>query len=479
MRKAPDLWRRWAVGMGIGLHRLQLMIAMKACELLQVGGKLVYSTCSLNPIENEAVVAEILRRTKGSFELLDVSNQLPELKRRPGMKTWRVKSRDGWVESFQDMDDDTKKKSKLFQSMFPDEASDAMPLERTCRIVPHDDNTGGFFVSVLVKTGPYPLKKEAALPELPENPFYAEEEGKKKAAETVAKSEEKTEEKPATNTSNSERKPTNSRWKGVDPVVRIDDEKIQQSLRDFFGIESSSFDMSKNFITRTPLGSKPKRLYLVSDSIRKILDADQNSRIKITSVGVKIFEKQSSPNVKVAYRISQEGLPAVLPLVSKQVFRPTLDEFRLLLEKRTLVINDAPPGIEEVMDAEPSSPPPAPPAAAEGGEEVKKEEEEVKKEEGAVLTGYIKNPFMLERPSLKDEETMRQLKSVYMGCCIAMMRDEDAERLGLVFDGVPFAITCWRGKISINLLTTKNETAQLLEKFQDLIPPEGTDSGKE
>ncbi len=41
--------------------------------MLAVGGTLVYSTCSLNPIEDEAVVAELLRRFAGVLELVDVS----------------------------------------------------------------------------------------------------------------------------------------------------------------------------------------------------------------------------------------------------------------------------------------------------------------------------------------------------------------------------------------------------------------------
>jgi 16S rRNA C967 or C1407 C5-methylase (RsmB/RsmF family) len=54
---------------------------------------MVYSTCSLNPIENEAVVAEIdevNRNVTGKVELVDVSDKLPSLKRRPGLNTWRV-----------------------------------------------------------------------------------------------------------------------------------------------------------------------------------------------------------------------------------------------------------------------------------------------------------------------------------------------------------------------------------------------------
>jgi 16S rRNA C967 or C1407 C5-methylase (RsmB/RsmF family) len=51
---------------------------------------MVYSTCSLCPYEDEAVIAELLRRSKGGLELVDVSQQLPKLRRRSGISTWLV-----------------------------------------------------------------------------------------------------------------------------------------------------------------------------------------------------------------------------------------------------------------------------------------------------------------------------------------------------------------------------------------------------
>lgn len=58
---------------------------------VQVGGRLVYSTCTFNPIEDEAVVAAVLLATKGAMRLLDVSADLPKLKRLPGLSTWKAR----------------------------------------------------------------------------------------------------------------------------------------------------------------------------------------------------------------------------------------------------------------------------------------------------------------------------------------------------------------------------------------------------
>lgn len=63
---------------------------------------MVYSTCTPNPIEDEAVVAELLVRCQGALQLLDVSEQLPALKRCPGKRRWLVRDKHQWYSTWQE-----------------------------------------------------------------------------------------------------------------------------------------------------------------------------------------------------------------------------------------------------------------------------------------------------------------------------------------------------------------------------------------
>ncbi|TRY60224.1 hypothetical protein DNTS_026373 [Danionella cerebrum] len=158
MRKNIDVWKKWTTSNSLHLHGLQLRIAVRGVEQLAVGGRMVYSTCSLNPIEDEAVIATLLEKSEGALELADASIDLPGLKYMSGITSWKVMTKEGqWFSDWSEVP--TSRQTQIRPTMFPPKDQEKlakMRLERCMRILPHHQNTGGFFVAVLEKKAPMP-----------------------------------------------------------------------------------------------------------------------------------------------------------------------------------------------------------------------------------------------------------------------------------------------------------------------------------
>jgi 16S rRNA C967 or C1407 C5-methylase (RsmB/RsmF family) len=104
------------------LHGRQRQLLTRALALCKPGGRVVYSTCTYSPEEDELVVADVLERLRegATADVRLLPARLDGLSGSPGLTAWGERE-------------------------LPAE------LSKTLRIWPHQNDSGGFFVAVLEK----------------------------------------------------------------------------------------------------------------------------------------------------------------------------------------------------------------------------------------------------------------------------------------------------------------------------------------
>lgn len=286
IRKTPEIWSRWSVHGGLGLHVVQLRILMRAFNLLRpaAASRIVYSTCSLNPVEDEAVIAQALLQSKGALELVDISSDCTKLglKCQPGLPTWRVMDKTGnWFSSYAEVPEE--KNGAIQATHFPPESTPfALNLERCCRFLPHLQDTGGFFVAVLqlrTSSSDPTASQSAAGP-----PSAASE---LSAAPPVDRADRK----------QATEKPTHRKI-GELPFVAPPQEffsDVWPTLKDFFGLvdtfpTGSIVSRSHNFA----------KLFFTSPGARALLASDTTQLLRFKHMGVRLFERMSGLDTSAA-----------------------------------------------------------------------------------------------------------------------------------------------------------------------------------
>lgn len=335
LRKNIDVWRKWTTSNSLQLHGLQQRIAIRGVEQLTVGGRMVYSTCSLNPIENEAVISAILEKSEGTLELVDVSSELLGLKRMPGLTTWKVMTREGhWYDEWSDVPKN--KHTQIRPTMFPikdPEKLKIMNLERCIRVLPHHQNTGGFFVAVLEKRAPMPWnKREPKLRHKAEmvNPS-AEGADEKSAAvdETkITDGEESLDNKESIFCPPPSKKMKLFGFK-EDPFVFLnEDDPIFLPIQNFYQMDPSFPKM--NVFTRTHEGKK-RHLYMVSKELRNVLHHN-SERMKVINTGIKVLSRNNDgEEFGCAFRLAQEGIYTINPYINGRIVKISVEDVMVLL----------------------------------------------------------------------------------------------------------------------------------------------------
>lgn len=129
-RKYPDVLKNTGYERSVRMSVVQRRILQWAIQLCRPGGRIVYSTCTYAPEENEAVVQHVLEQFEDSIRLIPA--QVPGFISSPGLTEWNGSSYDS-------------------------------SMNRTLRVWPHQNDTGGFFVAVLGKKEEIPAGVEDTL----------------------------------------------------------------------------------------------------------------------------------------------------------------------------------------------------------------------------------------------------------------------------------------------------------------------------
>lgn len=283
MRKNVNVWKDFTVGNGLGLHSLQVNILNRGLQLLKPGGRLVYSTCSMSPIENEAVVAEALRKWGSSVSLKDCSDELPGLKRRTGVSNWEVFGKDMNVRERGD--------ESVPATAFPpsEEEAKLFNLDRCIRVYPHLQNTGGFFITVFEKQPDTKQNRKRAA-----NENESEEKKAKVENTTTTEAAAPVKKQKAPRTANEE------------PFVFLDpsNEQLKQCW-EFYGINDG---FPKNTaLVRNAMGEPCRVIYYVSPTIANILRIEEQ-KLKLVHAGIKMFTIQRNDSSNCPWRAQSESL---------------------------------------------------------------------------------------------------------------------------------------------------------------------------
>jgi len=301
LRKNTDIWRLWQPQNAVFLHGLQLRILMRGLQLLAVGGILVYSTCSINPVEDEAVVAAAIDKC-GLENVELIKSGLPGLEYSEGVTSWKVQDKSHkWYESYQDVPENN---SFIPKTIFPPEQVKSMHLNRwlvffqfylqilfriffSMRFLPHLQDTGGFFVAVLQKKKLLPWQSEEQISTDVKQDVESKAEDEKCASP----------------------KRKRPKWLGGHneaPFVLFSDKQrpIVDSISSFYQL---SEDFPHHQLLSRSHQEKKKRIYFVSDLCKNILENNQDY-LKVINTGVRIFSRcdNTHEDIKCDFRLVQD-----------------------------------------------------------------------------------------------------------------------------------------------------------------------------
>ena len=95
---------------------------------------------------------------------------------------------------------------------------------------------------------------------------------------------------------------------------------------------NSSFP-AQNLLVRNPAGEAARSMYLTNDLVRRIIENNDYTRLRLVTAGTKIFGRQEGKSMGSSFRVLGDGIPVVMPYVADEhIVTADIEVLRVLME---------------------------------------------------------------------------------------------------------------------------------------------------
>ena len=95
---------------------------------------------------------------------------------------------------------------------------------------------------------------------------------------------------------------------------------------------NSSFP-ARNLLVRNPTGEAARSMYLTNDLVRKVIENNDYTKLRLVTAGTKIFGRQEGKTAGSSFRVLGDGIPVVMPYISDEhIVTADIEVLRVLME---------------------------------------------------------------------------------------------------------------------------------------------------
>ena len=372
LRKNKMVRKKWKIDFGLENHFTQIKILDNAIRQCKNDGYIVYSTCAINPLENEAVVCHILEKYKDEIELINCSKKLRDMKIkfREGLIKWKVcidVDKDNnyiWKEKFSEVKNN--RNGLIKDSMFHDiytyknnhptalfKFTDPLNLRNCIRVYSHENNSDCFFIAVIHKKNNFSnethIKNNHFSVPLNEEKMKTIGEDLEDFMDFLGLEDDEKNNNKKDNKDNKDKIEENNTIN--EKQKNVEEDLIFKKYVKISNYSESYNDLMKYFKFKNGLlirhlfckRESSQKIFLFSKKLSEMISIFTKMNLNIIRSGLVVFKKEREKSIKMMYRVTHYGAILMADYFGGQIIeldRPNLikmmfdsDDMSIPLEK--------------------------------------------------------------------------------------------------------------------------------------------------